>query len=83
MPVVTFRRHDHFGEIVIDGPPLNLFSVELLTDLRAAVDNAADSGLRALLLRAGGMISPPGRRSRSSSDWTRSGLRSCRRQSSH
>ena len=41
MPLVTFQQIDHLGEIVIDSPPQNLFSGELLTDLRTAVDDAS------------------------------------------
>lgn len=54
MPLATFQRDDRLGEIVIDSPPLNLFSVDLLADLRAAANEAADSDIRALLLRAEG-----------------------------
>jgi enoyl-CoA hydratase/carnithine racemase len=54
MPLVTFQRDDQLGEIVIDSPPLNLFSGELLADLGAAVEEAADSDTRALLVRAEG-----------------------------
>jgi enoyl-CoA hydratase/carnithine racemase len=54
VPLVAFRRNDQLGEIVIDSPPQNLFSGNLLTDLRAATDEAADSDIRALLLRAQG-----------------------------
>jgi enoyl-CoA hydratase/carnithine racemase len=54
MPLATFRRNDGLGEIVIDSPPPNLFSGELLVDLRAAVDDAADCDIRAVLLRAEG-----------------------------
>src|SRR3984893_5882467 len=54
MPLATFQQNDRLGEIVIDSPPLNLFSADLLADLRAAVDQAADSHIRALLLRAEG-----------------------------
>src|SRR5258708_24992129 len=54
MPLVTFQRTDHLGEIVIDRPPHNLFSGDLLTDLRSAVDDAASSDVRALLVRAEG-----------------------------
>src|SRR5260370_612656 len=54
MPLATFQQNDRLGEIVIDSPPLNLFSADLLADLRAAVDQAADSDIRALLLRAEG-----------------------------
>ncbi len=54
MALVTFQRSDQLGEIVIDSPPLNLYSADLLADLRAAVDEAAKSDIRALLLRAEG-----------------------------
>jgi enoyl-CoA hydratase/carnithine racemase len=54
MPLVTFQGDDLLGEIVIDSPPLNLFSGDLLADLRAAVDAAAESDIRALLVRAEG-----------------------------
>jgi enoyl-CoA hydratase len=54
MPLATFQRNDQLGEIVIDSPPLNLFSRELLADVRAAVNGAAASDIRALLLRAEG-----------------------------
>ena len=54
MPLVTFQQFDHLGEIVIDSPPQNLFSGELLTDLRTAVDDAASSDVRAALVRAEG-----------------------------
>jgi enoyl-CoA hydratase len=54
MPLATFRREDQLGEIVIDSPPLNLFSGDLLADLGAAVGEAADSEVRAVLIRAEG-----------------------------
>src|SRR5260370_32317766 len=54
MPVGAFGQDDHLGEIVIDSPPQNLYSAQLLDDLRAAVDEAAVSDIRALLLRAEG-----------------------------
>ncbi|MHB8690005.1 MAG: enoyl-CoA hydratase/isomerase family protein [Solirubrobacteraceae bacterium] len=54
MPLATYQQNDQLGEIVIDSPPHNLFSEDLLADLRAAVDQAADSDIRALLLRAEG-----------------------------
>jgi len=41
MPLATFQQDDHLGEIVIDSPPQNLYSAQLLADLRAAVDEAA------------------------------------------
>src|SRR5260370_13781658 len=54
MPLATFRRSGQLGEIVIDSPPFNLFSADLLADLRAAVDEATETDIRALLLRAEG-----------------------------
>src|SRR5260370_9847739 len=54
MPLATFQQNDQLGEIVIDNPPMNLFNGQLLTDLRAAVDEAAESDIRALLVRAEG-----------------------------
>ena len=54
MALATFQRDDHLGEIGIDRPPQNLFSGELLTDLRTAVDAAAASDVRGVLVRAEG-----------------------------
>jgi enoyl-CoA hydratase/carnithine racemase len=54
MPLVTFKQEDQLGEIVIDNPPLNLFNADVLSDLRSAVDQAAHSDIRALLVRAEG-----------------------------
>ena len=54
MPLVTFQQDDLLGEILIDSPPLNLFSGELLADLGAAVEEAAASDVRAVLVRAEG-----------------------------
>ena len=54
MPLVTFQQTDQLGEIVIDNPPRNLFSADLLADMRDAADQAAASNIRALLVRAEG-----------------------------
>jgi enoyl-CoA hydratase/carnithine racemase len=54
MPAATFERNDQVGEIVIDNPPRNLFNAALIADLRAAVDEAAATDVRAVLLRATG-----------------------------
>src|SRR6478752_6955127 len=54
MPLVTFDQDDQLGEIVIDNPPLNLFSGDLLSDLGSAVEQAAHSKIRAVLVRAAG-----------------------------
>jgi enoyl-CoA hydratase len=44
------------GVIVLDSPPLNLFGQELMRDLLAAVDEAADAPPRALVIRAEGEV---------------------------
>jgi enoyl-CoA hydratase/carnithine racemase len=54
MPFVNFSCDGPLGEIVIDNPPANLFGADLLADLRAAVGEAADSEVRAVLFRAEG-----------------------------
>jgi enoyl-CoA hydratase/carnithine racemase len=54
MSAAAFERHDQLGEIILDSPPLNLFSEELIDGLRAAVEEAATSDVRAVLLRANG-----------------------------
>jgi enoyl-CoA hydratase/carnithine racemase len=54
MAKAEFRRDEGLGEIVIADPPLNLFGLELLGDLTRATDEAAESGARAVLVRAEG-----------------------------
>jgi enoyl-CoA hydratase/carnithine racemase len=54
MPGASFELRDQLGEIVIDNPPLNLFSECLIADLRAAAEQAAASEARAVLVRAEG-----------------------------
>jgi len=54
MPLVTFTEDDQLGKIVIDNPPVNLFSLDALADLRSAIDAAARSDIRAVLVRAEG-----------------------------
>jgi enoyl-CoA hydratase len=44
------------GVVVIDAPPLNLFGREMGEDLVAAIDEAAGSPARALLIRAEGKV---------------------------
>lgn len=56
MPAASFQRHDQLGEIVLDNPPLNLFSETLIADLRAAAEEASGTDVRAVLLRAEGDI---------------------------
>jgi len=54
VPAAAFELRGQLGEIVIDNPPLNLFSEGLIADLRAAAERAAVSEARAVLLRAEG-----------------------------
>jgi enoyl-CoA hydratase/carnithine racemase len=56
MDKVRFETSDSLGIITLANPPLNLFSMELIDDLRAAVAQAKRTPLRALLLRAEGKI---------------------------
>jgi enoyl-CoA hydratase/carnithine racemase len=54
MAKASFELAGDVGEIVLDDPPLNLFSLELARDLIAATEQARDSGARAILVRAEG-----------------------------
>jgi enoyl-CoA hydratase len=51
-----FERHGDLGVVVIDDPPLNLFGRELTTDVVAAVGEAEQEGVRALVIRAEGSV---------------------------
>lgn len=54
MGKVRFEASDALGLITLANPPLNLFDQELIEDLRAAVDQARQHPLRAVLVRADG-----------------------------
>lgn len=54
MSTATFELTDRLGEIVIDSPPLNLFSERLIADLHLAAQQAVASDARAVLIRAEG-----------------------------
>ena len=54
MAKASFELVGDVGEIVLDDPPLNLFSLELARDLIAATEQARDSRARAILVRAEG-----------------------------
>ncbi len=54
MARASFERQGDLGVVLIEDPPLNLFGDELITDLRAALDEAAGESIRALLIRADG-----------------------------
>jgi hypothetical protein len=50
---VRFETSGALGILTLANPPLNLFSEELIEDLRGAVTAAKQTPLRALLVRAG------------------------------
>jgi enoyl-CoA hydratase/carnithine racemase len=54
MAKAEFRLDEGLGEIVIADPPLNLFGMDLLNDLAAATEQAAESDARGILVRAEG-----------------------------
>jgi enoyl-CoA hydratase/carnithine racemase len=56
MPQAFYEQHDDVGELVLDAPPLNLFSPALIDDLEAAIVNAQEAAPRALLFRAQGEV---------------------------
>jgi enoyl-CoA hydratase/carnithine racemase len=52
--MVSFDTDEAVGIVTIANPPLNLFSMQLIDELRAAVAEAEAAPIRALLLRAEG-----------------------------
>lgn len=56
MDKVHFTTEDALGILTLTNPPLNLFSGELITDLRSAADAIKQAPLRALLVRAEGKV---------------------------
>jgi enoyl-CoA hydratase/carnithine racemase len=54
MSKATFEQRGDLGEMVISDPPLNLVDLELAADLGAAIEQAAQSSARAILVRAEG-----------------------------
>jgi enoyl-CoA hydratase len=53
---VRYERDGDIGAVVMDDPPLNLFGVELISDLVAAIEEAEGDMPRALLVRAEGKV---------------------------
>jgi len=53
---VRFETSGALGILTLANPPLNLFSEELIEDLRGAVTAATQTPLRALMVRAEGKI---------------------------
>ena len=56
MAEAFYAQDGDVGELVLDAPPLNLFSSAMLDDLEAAIVTARDSGPRALIFRARGDV---------------------------
>jgi enoyl-CoA hydratase len=56
MPQVFYEQHDDVGELVLDAPPLNLFSPAMFDDLEAAVAQVQEAAPRALIFRAEGDV---------------------------
>ena len=56
MDKVRFEISGSLGILTLTNPPLNLFSGEVIEDLRASVDHIKQTPLRALLVRAEGKI---------------------------
>src|SRR5216684_8587807 len=56
MDTVRFETSGALGILTLANPPLNLFSEELIKDLRTAVNQAEQLPLRALLVRADGKV---------------------------
>ena len=56
MDTVRFETSGSLGILTLTNPPLNLFNEELVEDLRAAVNQAEQLPLRALLVRADGKV---------------------------
>src|SRR3954468_18592092 len=56
VPRVRYERDGDVGLVVMDDPPLNLFGVELINDLVAAIEEAEAHMARALVVRAEGKV---------------------------
>jgi enoyl-CoA hydratase len=54
MAKARFTLEGDVGELVLADPPLNLFSLELARDLTKTMEEARESGARAILVRAEG-----------------------------
>ena len=56
MPQAFYAHDGDVGEIVLDAPPLNLFSAAMFDDLEAAIAHALEAEPRALIFRAQGDV---------------------------
>src|SRR5215211_2135909 len=56
MPQAFYEQQGDVGELVLDAPPLNLFSPAMFDDLEAAIGHAQESSPRAMIFRAQGDV---------------------------
>jgi enoyl-CoA hydratase/carnithine racemase len=49
---VEFSSHGHVGTITLDNPPANSYDLQVMTEFGVAVDEAIDSGARAVIVRS-------------------------------
>jgi enoyl-CoA hydratase/carnithine racemase len=49
---VEFSSHGRVGTITLDNPPANSYDLEVMSEFGAAVDEAIDSGVRAVIVRS-------------------------------
>jgi enoyl-CoA hydratase/carnithine racemase len=49
---VEFTSHGHVGAITLDNPPANSYDLHVMSEFGAAVDDAIDSGARAVIVRS-------------------------------
>jgi enoyl-CoA hydratase/carnithine racemase len=56
VPKVQYQRDGDIGHVVLADPPLNLFGDQMITDLVAAIEEAAADSIRALVVRGEGKV---------------------------
>jgi enoyl-CoA hydratase/carnithine racemase len=49
---VEFSSHGHVGTITLDNPPANSYDLGMMSEFGAVVDEAIDSGMRAVIVRS-------------------------------
>jgi len=49
---VTFEHHHGVGSITLDNPPANSYDLDVMSEFGGAVDDAIDSGARAIVVRS-------------------------------
>jgi enoyl-CoA hydratase/carnithine racemase len=47
---ISFTQHGHVGRITLDNPPANSYDLKVMTEFSVAVDEAIDSGSRAVVV---------------------------------